>query len=359
MKILDRYIGREFLIYLGYTLFAFIILYVVINVFDTINKFIDNKVPFHIIIKYYLFTIPYIIKWFMPLTVLLAALFSVGTLSRHHEITAMKSCGLSFTRIIVSQLVLAFIIAVGVGIFCETVVPITTEKMFYIKRVYIKKLPAEEDVRRSNITYQGEEGRVFTIALYDGIRGIMRDVMIMEFDEKHRPIRRIDASKGQWENESWVLYDGYIRIFEDGQEKRVIKFESLPISIPEKPEDFMLKEKKAEETNFWELSEYIDKRSRSGYDVGKDLVELYLKFSVPFANFICFLLGAPLALRSGRGGIAFGIIVALFLGFSLWAFLAICRAYGQIDVLPPILAAWLPNILFGGIGVFLFARART
>ncbi|GAH43806.1 unnamed protein product [marine sediment metagenome] len=92
---------------------------------------------------------------------------------------------------------------------------------------------------------------------------------------------------------------------------------------------------------------------------GEDLVELYLKFSVPFANFICFLLGAPLALRSGRGGIAFGIIVALFLGFSLWAFLAICRAYGQIDVLPPILAAWLPNILFGGIGVFLFARART
>jgi len=359
MKILDRYVGKEFLVYLGYTLFTFIILYVVINVFDTINKFIDNQVPILIIIKYYIFMLPFIIKWIMPITVLLAAIFSVGNLSRSNEITAMKSCGLSFPRIMVSQLILAIFLALVVGIFCETVVPITNEKMFNIKKVYIQKLPAEEDTRRSNITYQGEQGRFFTIALYDGLRGVMRDVMIMEFDEKHRPTRRIDASKGQWEDDGWVLYDGFVRIFEDGQEKRIIHFTSMPIYIPEKPEDFLVKEKKAEEMTFWELSNYIDKRRRSGYDVGKDLVELYLKLSVPFANFVCFLIGAPLALRKERGGVAFGVTMALFLGFSLWGFLAIGRAYGQIGVLPPIVAAWFPDILFGGIGLALFMKART
>lgn len=359
MKIIDKYISLEFLRYFVYSISAFVILYIVINVFDTIDKFLEFKVAIHTIIEYYIFMIPFIIKWLLPITVILASLFSVGNLSRHNEITAMKSCGISFYRIIIPLIIISLLISVFAVVWSETLVPITEEKRRSIKRVHIKRLPEQSNIKRSNITYQGQENRLFFIKLYDGIRGTMRDVLIMEFNENQVPVRRIDASKGQWEDGGWIFYDGYLREFEDGIEKRVISFEEMPYEIPENVEDFLVKEKSPEEMNFFELQEYISKRKKAGYNIDKDLVELHLKLAVPFANFICLMLGAPLALRTVRGGAALGFGLALLLGFTLWGILAICRAYGQTGVLPPLVAAWLPVVLFGGIGVFLITRVRT
>ncbi|OQX90206.1 MAG: hypothetical protein B6D57_04345 [Candidatus Coatesbacteria bacterium 4484_99] len=359
MGILDRYISVEYLKYVGYALATFVVLYLVVNIFDTIDKFFENKVPTNIIIKYYIYMVPFIIKWLMPIAVVIAGLFTIGGLSRNNELTAMLSSGIPFRRIILAPVMVSFMLSLVAGLWSELLVPHTNERMFSIKRVYLQRLPEIESARRSDISYQGEDGRMFFIKLYDGIRGMMRDVMIFEFDETRRPERRIDARKMTWEGDHWVLYDGYIRQFESGVEKRVVEFERMDLDIPEEPVDFLIKEKRPEEMSFAELTSYIGKRRRAGMSTSRDMVELYLKIAVPFANFVCFLISAPLGIRRQRGGVAVGFGIALFLGFMLWGFLAIGRAYGEAGIIPPFIAAWFPNFLFGILGLALIWRAKT
>ncbi|MGQ9706274.1 MAG: LptF/LptG family permease [bacterium] len=359
MRILDIYIIKEFLKYLGYALAIFIVLYVVVNIFDTIDRFFENKVPTSIIIKYYIYMIPYIIKWIMPIAVILAVLFAIGGFSRHNELVAMNACGVSFKRIILSSIIMSLFLSSLAGLWSEIIVPPANERMMKIKRVYLQRLPEEASAQRTDITYQGRYGRLFFIKLYDGVRGMMRDVMIFEFNPANLPERRIDAKKMTWEGDAWVLYDGYVRQFEKGREKRVIYFDRMDIYIPERPDDFLIKEKNPEEMNYVELKSFIEKRKRAGMNVNRDLVELYLKVALPFANFICFLIAAPLGLGRHRGGFAIGFGFAILLGFMLWGFLAIGRAYGEAGMLNPFISAWFPNVLFGVLGVFLIWRART
>jgi len=359
VRILDIYITKEFLKYLGFALAIFIVLYLVVNIFDSIDRFFENKVSTLVIIKYYIYMIPFIIKWIMPIAVILAVLFAIGGFSRHNEIVAMNACGVSFKRIILLSLLMSLVLSTFAGLWSELIVPPSNERMMKIKRVYLQRLPEEVSAQRTDITYQGKDERLFFIKLYDGVRGMMRDVMIFEFNSEGRPERRIDAKKMVWDGDGWILYDGYVRQFESGREKRAVYFDKMSIYIPEKPDDFLIKEKDPEEMSYLELKAFIEKRERSGMNVNRDLVELYLKIAVPFANFICFIIAAPLGLGRHRGGFAIGFGFAILLGFMLWGFLAIGRAYGEAGMLSPFIAAWFPNILFGVLGVFLIWRART
>ena len=358
-RILDRYIAGQFFRMWFAALSAFIVIFLVVNLFEKVSRFLEYDVPMDVIVKYYLFMIPYIVKWMNPIAVLLGVLFSLGTLSRNLEITAMTAAGLSLRRVISPVLFLGFAISVAVFYFGETVVPYADAKKEEIETVYIKRLPLLKTIRRINLAYRGKEGRFYYVRVFDGIRNQMRDVRVIEKSEAGEVRRLIVAREAIWRGGRWQFRDGSIRTFRRTGDIAVTYFDKEYFDIPETPEDFMREEKSPETMKFNELADYVSNLESSGVDASKERVELYLKISVPLANFIVVFLGAPLALQSHRSGLAYGFGLAILLGFMLWGALAVGRAFGQNGTLPPLVAAFLPDTIFGVLGLGMLYRART
>lgn len=383
MRVLDRYVSVEFFRSWIQSLSAFVTIYVVVNLFEKIDKFLENKVAIGKVISYYLYLIPYIVKWINPIAVLLAVLFSIGGLSKNNEVSAMKSCGISFVRIIGPVAVLALFISLLVGIWSETVVPWANENADKIKRAEIDRKPDRETLRRERVAVTGEGGYFYYVTRYDNTRQILTGIDLQKLDEEGRIVLWVTAKTGRWQEGRWIFYDGIKRELktveisaatepdvkqkENGTSspKRTIdtligeSFDRYEPQVSEKPIDFMSVYKEPEEMNYSELSEYIDRLGSRGAPVDKLMVELYLKIAVPFANFIVILIGAPLAMQSQRSGMALGFALAVFLGFTLWGMLAIFRALGQSGDLPPFLAAWIPDMLFGAMGGIMLFRSRS
>jgi lipopolysaccharide export system permease protein len=358
-RILDRYIAGQFFRMWLAALSAFIVIFLVVNLFEKVSKFLEYDVPMDVIVKYYLFMIPYIVKWMNPIAVLLGVLFSLGTLSRNLEITAMTAAGLSLRRVIFPVIFLGLVISVAVFCFGETVVPYADAKKEEIETVYIKRLPLLKTIRRINLAYRGKEGRFYYVRVFDGIRNQMRDVRVIEKSEAGEVRRLIVAREAVWRGGRWQFRDGSIRTFRQTGDITVTYFDKEYFDIPETPEDFMREEKSPETMKFNELAAYVSNLESSGVDASKERVELYLKISVPLANFIVVFLGAPLALQSHRSGLAYGFGLAILLGFMLWGALAVGRAFGQNGTLPPLFAAFLPDTVFGALGLAMLYRART
>lgn len=358
-RILDRYLATEFFRMWFAALSAFIVIFLVVNLFEKVSKFLEYNVPFGVILQYYLFMIPYIVKWMNPIAVLLGVLFSLGTLSRNLEITAMTAAGLSLRRVIWPVIVLGLVISGAVFVFGETVVPYADSKKEEIETVHIKRLPLLKTIRRINLAYRGEEGRFYYIRVFDGIRNQMRDIRIMEKSEAGEIKRLIVAAEAIWRGDRWQFRNGSIRTFRATGDISVTYFDKEYFDIPETPADFMREEKSPETMKFRELAAYITDLESSGVDATKERVELYLKISVPLANFIVIFIGAPLALQSHRAGLAYGFGLAILLGFMLWGALAVGRAFGQDGTLPPLVAAFLPDTIFGLLGLGMLFRART
>lgn len=356
---MDRYILREFLRMWMVAIGCFVTIFVVVNLFEKISKFLEYGVSALIIAQYYLFLVPYIVKWMNPIAVLLGILFSLGVLSRNSETVAMISSGVSFRRVVAPLAVAAFFISVGVFVFGETVVPYANAKAEEIERVYIERLPLLKTVRRINLVYKGAEGRFYYIKVYDGVRHQMRDVRIMERDEKGNLKKWTIARKAVWRNGRWRFEDGMTRTFRRDGSIKVDEFSKKYIDVPERPEDFLQEEKEPEAMKYLELVSYIKSLEASGVDATREKVELYLKLSVPLANLVVVFLGAPLALQSHRSGMAFGFGLAVLLGFGLWGALAVGRALGQDGTLSPAAAAFFPDALFLLIGLVMLARVRN
>ena len=358
-RILDRYIAGQFFRMWLAALSAFIVIFLVVNLFEKFSKFLEYDVPPGVIVKYYLFMIPYIVKWMNPIAVLLGVLFSLGTLSRNLEITAMTAAGLSLRRVIFPVLFLGLVISAAVFYFGETVVPYADTRKEEIDTVYIKRLPLLKTIRRINLAYRGKEGRFYYVRVFDGIRNQMRDIRVIEKSEAGEVRRLIVAREAIWRGDRWQFRDGSIRTFRHTGDIAVSYFDKKYFDIPETPEDFMREEKSPETMKFKELAVYVSNLESSGVDAAKERVELYLKISVPLANFIVIFLGAPLALQSHRSGLAYGFGLAILLGFMLWGALAVGRAFGQNGTLPPLFAAFLPDTVFGILGLGMLYRART
>jgi lipopolysaccharide export system permease protein len=347
-RILDRYLSLEFFRLWFAALLAFVVIFLVVNLFEKFSKFLEYDVPMGVVVKYYLFMIPYIIKWMNPIAVLLGVLFSLGALSRNLEITAMTAAGLSLRRIIMPVIILGLAISAGVFVFGETVVPYADTRKEEIETVYIKRLPLLKTIRRINLAYRGKEGRFYYIR-----------VRIIEKSEAGELRRLIVAREAVWRGDRWQFRDGTVRTFRGTGDISVKYFDKEYFDVPETPEDFLREDKSPEAMKFNELAAYISNLESSGVSATKERVELYLKISVPLANFIVIFLGAPLALQSHRAGLAYGFGLAILLGFMLWGALAVGRAFGQNGTLPPFIAAFLADAIFGVIGLGMLYRART
>jgi len=362
MKIIDRYLIREFLKTMLLALVSFVLLFILVDVFEKLDIFIDAKAQLWMVALFYLYQIPYILTLTLPVAMLLASMGTISQMSRHYEIVALKSSGISLNRVFLPLLLLGLLISLLVLGFGETVVPFTNQKRGNLERQDIRKRSLLLETVRTNLYYAGTEGRFYFIKKYDVPKAVMDSVVIWQMDAQNRLAVRIDAPRGFWINGRWELQGikgvPIIRRRFNGDLMQEDSLQSLALSdFQETPESFTKRVLLPDEMNFSQLSRYIDALRRSGGDAHRYVVDLYFKLSFPFANFIILLFGLPILSNARKSGATLSFSLSLLVCFVFWGILQTGRALGHNASLMPMLAAWLPNLIFGALGAYILYRA--
>ena len=359
MRILDKYILKEFIRFFVITFLSFIALFLIVDFFEKIRMFLSNQASVFQITSYFVFSVPIVISYVLPPAILLATLMTFGSLSKFHEITAMKANGINIYRISLPIIIFAGISAVFLFYFNELITPASVQITEHIIKVDVQKQKNLGFFKQNKIWYRGENA-IYNFKMFDIDKNILRGVTINYLSPEYTLISRIDAQKAEWENNHWVFYDLLTTRF-DAANNPVLEWSKEKIvNIPEKPNDFKVMQKDSEKMGYFELRKYVNKIQSEGYDVTQYLVALQGKIAFPLVTLIMIFIAVPFSVRSERsGGVMQSIGIGIFVGFSYWIVHAFCMSLGKSEVLPVFLAAWGANILFGITAAILFYKVHT
>jgi len=360
MRILTHYIINEFIRPLFLGLVAFTSLLIISELFFQLHKWIDLKTPLPVCAEYLFWRMPEWLIQIFPVAILLATLFSLGGLSRHNELTAMKASGVSLYRIISPLIVICFFLVLGTFFLSEVVVPYANEKVDYVYNAKVLKRTIRDYQRQDDLVIAGEEGRMYTIKHLDGKKNLLLGVSVDQFNKNFAIVNQVHAKRAIWKDGYWIFYEGIIRQFDYNRRGTISEenFEEKVFYFPERLDHFCRKQKKPKEMNYLELKDYIAKLTKNGIPAVSEKVALHSKLSFPFSCLIVMIMGIPFALETSKSEKAIGFALSLFICFLFWGIISVGKAIGENRVLPPGLAAWFANIIFGIFGLALMLRVH-
>jgi len=356
---LDRYVFLEFWKIFVSTALGFPLLLVVIDLTDNLNKYLSRHLPRQNIIMSYVYWLPDSMFMVLPAAVLFATVFSIGGFTRHSEITAAKASGISFYRLI-APILIGAILACGLDLALGEVVPITNQRRADLLE---EKSIATQQTTRYNFAFAGEYGRVYKIGQLNTNAGSMEQAQIERKGHgAEYPSYVLTARSARYDvKRGWTLGGGYLEVVPDTTPTSFsVAFDSLrDRRLTERPVEMMAKPRSPEEMRYEELTRFIRAQERSGSDANLLRVERALKIAIPATCLIIALFGAPLATSTQRGGTAYGIGVSLATTVIFLMLIQLTKAIGGKGLIPPDIAAWVPGMIFGVIGLVLMARVRT
>ncbi|MEM9407789.1 MAG: LPS export ABC transporter permease LptF [Acidobacteriota bacterium] len=355
----DRYIlrlfARVFLVVLG----AGISVYIIANFADLVDDVLENDIPVSTVIDYYQYMSLQIFYQIAPIVVLLTTLIAFGILSRNNEITAAKALGMSLFRLSVPVVLCALTVAGFCVVLESSVLPSSNARVTELKNE-IKGRANVRQLRRAdrNWLMSDDANTIYNYQYYDPAREELQRLTVYQFDEAHRLRGLLFASNARFLDGAWTVEGGWARRF-----GKTVAYTPLPgprrVDIPEQPPFFETEEKSPEVMSYTELAEYVSALRRSGRDVPHLEVQLYNKVALPFVCLVMALVGLPFAFRLGRQGALYGIGLSIGLGMIFYAIIAFFTTLGEVGALPPMVAVWSPNLLFGSLSLYLFLGVRS
>ncbi len=357
MRLLDRYIARECQKVLFLSLTVFVGIYLVVDLFEKFSRFLEAQVPPGVIFRYYLFSLPTIIIQVLPVAVLLSTLISLGTLARNNELLAMKMGQVGALRIALPAVLLgaaASLLAWGTA---EYVAPGASELALNIWRTQVRRLPAHQITQDSDIWYRAQGDRFVHIALMDPRSHVIRGMSIFELSPAFDLRRRLDAQEATWGPDGWILWRGY-QLDLTTTPPQVRPFAKLRVALAERPEEFARVARSPEEMSYGQLRRYVQRLAASGVNVSRYRVDLQAKIATALISLIMGIIGVSFGLRTGKAGVMLWVGACIPMGFAYWMLLSLGFALGRGGALPPLVAAWLPNIVFGAGGLASLWRLR-
>lgn len=359
MRLLDKYILKEFLRFLVITLLSFIALFLIVDFLEKIRMFLSNNASVGQMASYFVYSIPMIVSYVFPPAVLLSTLMTFSSLSKFNEITAMKANGINIYRISLPIIIFAATAAIFLFYFSELITPASIQKTEHIVKVEVQKQKTLGFFKQNEIWYHGENA-VYNFKMFDVDKNIIRGVTINYLSPDFTLMTRIDAQRAEWKSDKWFFYDLLTTRFDNNNNPVLEWSKEKVINIPENPNDFKVMQKDVEKMGYFELRKYVKKIRLEGYDVTKYLVELQGKIAFPMVILIMVFIAVPFSLRSERsGGVMQSIGLGIFIGFSYWIVHAFSMSLGKSEILPVFLAAWGANILFAAVAAVLFYRVHT
>ncbi len=357
--IIDRYLIREFLGFAVIGLAVTAALFIVGDLFSTIDRFMRLKPPLIYILQHFAYRMPAALLQGLPVIVLVATIFLYLTLSRYHELTALKAAGVSLYRVSAPVLLLGLAIACAAGLFQELALPRINELAETVDRVKIKGELPRHLQSRQRLWLRSSDTRFFRVELLNPATNDLYGVTVLELDGTFRLFNRLDARRAHWTPEGWVLTEGAFREIGTDGKVQTVPFTRTALVLPERIDDFTEAQRPVTAMSFLELRDYVIRLEAAGFRIKKYLVDLYSKLALPLANLVMVLVAIPFALQAPRGGRLFGAALAIAILAAYLVVHYVALAFARADLLPPLLAAWTANVIFLGLGVSFFLRART
>jgi lipopolysaccharide export system permease protein len=370
MKALERYLLREFLVPFGYCVVAFLMIMVVYDLFDNLSTFIKWRLALTEVTGYYVATLPTSVVITLPISMLLAMLYGLATLSKHNELIAMRASGLSLQRLLAPYLAVGAAGSLVLFLLNETIVPRSIEStqrfMSDHKLAYqqTKAAQPETDPQRaaklararatSLFFYNAKDRRHWMIQEFDlGKRVITNGVEVLQRDEAGRDQWKAVAAWGKFLDGRWWFFD--VKIFDlSGETPRVIdNSRQRPMDeITETPRHLAAQLKKPEQMTVKELKSYLRMhRELPSAKLAPFQVNLHQRYAQPWMCLVMVLLAVSMGGRVGRKGPLVSVASTLALFFAYWFVLQVALRMGEAAYLSPVLAAWAANLLFGLIGL--------
>ena len=345
--LLDRYIARRFLSVFTLVVLSIVSLYLVIEFMEISDDIAKNKPPVSLLVRWAEALIAPILYDVIPYAFLVAALVATAGMVRSSETTAILSHGISLYRAVASLLLLAGITGIGLYLFSERVVPTATAEMERL-RARILGHPYDSNAGRTQAWYRGEAGRFFSVEAADGAD--LTGLTVLQLDpSSFRLVARSDARKAVLVPGRGFLFEqGWLRRY--GPEGQALTTRPERAQFVEAPEaSVVLKAGHADPRQLPspQLWRYIQTRRAAGADVSALATGLYQKGAAAFAALLLTLVGLPFAFKYGRRGAVAGIGVAILISLAYLFLSSLAAKFGASGALPPVLAAWSANVLFG------------
>jgi len=360
--LVDAYVLNGFLFYFFVILTALVLLTEVFTFFELVSDMIKNQITMSTMLEYLFYLGPQLIYEETPISVVVATLICFGVMTKNNEVTAFKAAGVSVYRLAVPVLFAAAVVSSLLFVFDHYYIPDANRRQEAL-RSQIKNKPVQTYLRPDRQWVYGMGRRIYNYRYLDPREAIMSKVNVYEFSlHDFRVEHQISADRAQWrpDQRSWVFSKGLSnKIDKFGNDTGALFEQASFPELVEPPSWFVKEEKQYKEMNFQELARYIREVRASGLDTIRLQVQYHKKFAVPLFALIMALLSVPFAFIAGsRGamtgvGISFGITIAYFSVGTLF------EQIGNLNQLPPAMAAWSPDILFVLGGLYFMTRMRT
>ncbi len=360
--LLDDYVLRDFGLYLAMVVGAFLVLTLVYTLFELTGDIVRNRIPMIVVGDYLLNVTPFFLYNTLHWCMLLAVLVTFTILQRSNEVTAMKATGISIYRVIVPVLVMAGLFAAGLFLFEQFYLPHTNKRQDALRN-FIKGKPAQTYLRPDRQWIFGENSNIYYYQFFDQDRDQFANISVFQFDPRtYEVTRRIFAARAQWQPDlnQWVYAKGWERSLNGSAIQEFHEFNVATFPQFREPPGYFKKEvRQSLEMNYAELRRYINDLQQSGFDVVRLRVQLQRKLAFPLATLVMAVLAIPFSLSAGRRGAITGVATAIGIAVVYLIVAGLFESMGNISQLPPALAAWSPDILFGLIGGYLLLKVPT
>ena len=362
MTILFRYILREYSKIFGMCFSGLVTIYLVIDFFEKVRRFLRYESGIVPILTYFALKIPSISFQVAPFAILVATLLTLGLFARSNEITAMRSCGISLLWMTSPFLLFAGAVSMILFLFSSTVIPLASEKAEEVRVVQIEQRPAPVTVKATQPWVRISADGLMEVNEIDVAGKVLRGVRIFFFRPPFKLDRITEAVEARYTPEGWILLNGNHRRFQSDETVELALFTEQTINIPLIPDDFSSSLVGNSETmTFREIRNYLDRFRHEGFSFARLLTDYYGRVAFPLVTVVMVLVGIALSLRrSGvRGGsMAAGIGQAFIIGFCYWTTHSVAIALGRGGALAPMLAGWMANALFLSFGLYLLLKVR-
>ena len=358
--LLNRYILTQFIRIFSTVAAGFAAIYILIDFFEKIDKFMEAGKPLSLVFKFFLLSIPFIIDQLGPVLILLSGVITIGLLNHHHELTALKAGGIPLRAIIKPVLTGGMLCTLLFLIMAQFVLPATISSTNTIWYEKVKGMVPLGIFRNGRYYYKGHDG-FYSFARPDPHKAVFLNFSYSSWTDQFNLSTLISAEAADWKDQQWILHSGQTQVRTGKDSYRTTLFTEKKISLPETPADFFVPEYEASELSITALYQRIHKQ-RMQEDKVKAWADFYSRISYTLLGLPLLLLGLPVLLiayqKWGRD-LSIAIPASCGLAFVAWGLWGALQSLARADYINPLLAAVVIHLLFGGAGLFLLHKQNN
>ena len=356
MHKLDWYIIKKFLGTFFLSISLILLIVVVFDISEKIDDFIEKDAPLRgIIFDYYLNFIPYFGNLFSPLFTFVAVIFFTSKMANNTEVISILSSGISFNRFLRPFMLSAGLLAILSFTLSNFIIPPANSERLEFENTYIKNPYKNRD---KDIHMQIKPGQFIYMQSYNTKRNIGYKFSIEQF-ENNELKEKLFCNYIKWNEttENWTVHNYFIRKI-DHLNEEIIEGDTLALTINMHPNDFNVRRSMVETMNMFQLNDYIEEeRMKGSKNLVFHIIEQQKRFAYPFATLILTIVAVAMASRKVRGGIGLHLGLGLLISFAYILFMQVSTTFATNGDLSPIIAVWIPNLLFASLGLYLLKKA--